>query len=398
MSREVRVAVFTDNDFEKVNGVTTTLSALLRYAPRAVRPRVYTASALGAESPDYLALRACGMPIPFYGTMQMHLPPLRGLLAHARRDRIDVVHLTTPGPMGLAAAYAAWRLSVPMVGSFHTDLAAYAELLSGSRSLAIAMRRYMRWLYGRCQSVMVPSGATRQLVVDSGIDAAKVTLWTRGVDTGLFSPARRCEALRSAWHVSDRRPALLFVGRVSAEKGLDQLPALSRHLFNRGVQHRWIIAGDGPYRQTLEREMPDAHFAGTLSREDVARAFASADLFVFPSRTDTAGNVVLEAQASGLPVVVSDAGGPHENMTDGVTGAVCNSVHPESWADVVARLVASPERLARMGAAAVVYARSRNWAAALAPAYRTYVDAARTSLAHARGAMPLSPSHVDPHA
>jgi glycosyltransferase involved in cell wall biosynthesis len=142
------------------------------------------------------------------------------------------------------------------------------------------------------------------------------------VDTTHFTPARRSASLRERWRVSADRPALLYVGRVSREKGLHLLPAIGAALEARGLRHRLVIAGDGPMRRELAAACPDAVFLGSLGRDAVADAFASADLFVFPSTTDTAGNVVLEAQASGLPVVVSDRGGPRENIDPDSSGLV----------------------------------------------------------------------------
>ena len=369
----MNVAIFTDNDFDKVNGVTTTLSAALRYAPPGVGLRVYTAATLGLDGPQYLALRAVSMPIPFYGEMRMYLPPVRRLLDHARRDRIDVIHLTTPGPVGLAAMYVARRLNLPMVGSFHTDLAAYTTMLSGSPRLGALMREFMRWPYGRCDRVLVPSEDTRQMLIGAKGNPGKISIWSRGVDTDLFSPARRSPELRAAWHVSDRRPALLYVGRVSREKGLALLPVMSRRLHAMGLQHRWIIAGQGPMLPELRQAMPDACLTGVLSRRAVADVFASADVFVFPSRTDTAGNVVLEAQASGLPVVVSDAGGPREHMLPERTGVVCGD-DVDSWVGATAALLRDQATRAAMGSVARDYALTREWPHALQPLYRAYRD------------------------
>ena len=186
------------------------------------------------------------MPIPFYGEMDMFVPRFSAYLERAREDRIDLVHLTTPGPIGLAAMHTAWRLQLPMVGSFHTDLAAYTAVLSGSRRLGALMREYMRWVYGKCSRVLVPSEATRRLLVDARTRPDRIEIWQRGVDTSLFSPERRSRELRSQWHVSDNRPALLYVGRLSREKGLDLLPALQRRLYERHFEHRFIIVGEGP--------------------------------------------------------------------------------------------------------------------------------------------------------
>src|SRR5262245_52658917 len=169
----MNVAIFTDNDFEKVNGVTTTFRAALRSAPAGVRLRVYTAAPLPVETDAYLALRSIGMSIPFYPGMHIYFPRVLEFLTRARTDRIDLVHVTTPGPIGLAALFVAWRLRLPLVGSFHTDLAAYTAVLSGSPRLAALMREYMRWPYGRCARVLVPSEHTRQLLISAKSNAAR---------------------------------------------------------------------------------------------------------------------------------------------------------------------------------------------------------------------------------
>jgi glycosyltransferase involved in cell wall biosynthesis len=375
MGTEMNVAIFTDNDFDKINGVTTTLTAALRHAPAALRLRVYTAATLAVDTPEYLAVRSFGMPIPFYRDMRMYLPRLFEFVARAEADRIDVIHLTTPGPIGLAALFVARRLRLPIVGSFHTDLAAYTSTLSGSARLGSLMRKYMRWHYGKCVKILAPSSHTRRLLIDAKADPGKVDLWVRGVDTGLFSPAKRSQALRDSWHVSNRRPALLYVGRVSKEKQLLMLPAVQDRLHALGVEHRFVFAGGGPLLPELQRRMPDAVFTGPLSRDAVANVFASADVFVFPSRTDTAGNVVLEAQASGLPVVISGTGGPRENMVAGQTGTVCHLDEPDEWASTLARILRDPVRQAEMRIAARQYALTRTWEIAMQPLYRTYLDA-----------------------
>jgi glycosyltransferase involved in cell wall biosynthesis len=367
----MNVAIFTDNDFDKVNGVTTTFRAALQSAPAGIHLRVYTAASLPVETDSYLALRSIGVPIPFYTEMQIYLPRFQEFLRRARADRIELVHLTTPGPVGLAALYVAWRLQLPLIGSFHTDLAAYAALLSGSSRLGALMREYMRWPYGRCARVLAPSEHTRQLLISAKSNPDRIDVWPRGVDTTLFSPARRSPPLREKWHVSDRRPALLYVGRVSREKGLLLLPAISDRLYKLGIEHRCIVVGDGPLLPTLRDALPDAVFTGALSRQAVAEAFASADCFVFPSATDTAGNVVLEAQASGLPVVVSGSGGPRENMVAGQTGTVCHRDDPDEWATAVAGALAQSQR-SRFSQCARQYALTRTWERAMQPLYRGY--------------------------
>jgi len=380
----MNVAIFTDNDFGKVNGVTTTLAAALEHAPDDLNLRVYTCDQAGAETGDYLSLAAFGVGIPFYREMKVYLPPLRKFLRHARTDAIEVVHLTTPGPVGLAALWVASRLGIPMLGSFHTDLAEYTRILSGSRGLSRFMERYMKWLYGRCERILAPSDATRDMLIRAGLERSRIDIWRRGVSTLRFDPAKRSATLRDKWGVSDERPAIIYVGRVSKEKGLQILKLFSRFLQYGGVAHRLIIVGDGPMRAELQADCPDAVFTGTLRQDDVAVAMASADFLLFPSRTDTAGNVVLEAQASGLPVLVSDAGGPRENLRPAESGFICSGFN-----DFVRRagdLLRQPRRRREMSAAARDYALTRRWETALEPLYACY-----TALGSDRTATVLQP-------
>jgi glycosyltransferase involved in cell wall biosynthesis len=385
----MNVAILTDNDFDKVNGVTTTLSAAVAYAPPGMRLRIYTAGPRGVDRAHYLALKSVGIPIPFYGEMAMYVPRVRAYVGHARADRIDVIHLTTPGPIGLAAMYVAGRLRLPMVGSFHTDLAAYTALLSGSIRLGALMREYMRWPYGKCVRVLVPSEHTKRLLIGAKGHADRIEIWPRGVDARLFSPEKRSLRLRDQWGVSHRRPALIYVGRVSREKGVGLLPHIRGCLCALGIDHRFVIVGQGPMLGELRQRLPDAVFTGVLSREDVAEALASSDLLVFPSRTDTAANVVLEAQASGVPVLVTDSGGPSENMLPGATGAVRSDDDPMCWAYAIAELLRGG-RLAQMAESARAYALTRRWETALQTLYRAYRDACTASVpATPEDAMPL---------
>jgi glycosyltransferase involved in cell wall biosynthesis len=367
----MNVAIFTDNDFGKVNGVTTTLAAALEHAPDDLNVRVYTCDEIGAETGDYLSLAAFGAGIPFYREMKMYLPPSRKFLRHAMTDAIEVVHLTTPGPVGLAALWVASRLGIPIVGSFHTDLAEYTRILSGSRGLGRLMEWYMRWLYGHCDRILAPSDATRDMLVRTGLERSRIDIWRRGVSTVRFDPAKRSQALRDTWGVSDERPAIIYVGRVSKEKGLQMLKPFSRFLEYGGVAHRVIVVGDGPMRAELQQECPDAVFTGTLRQDEVAVAMASADFLLFPSRTDTAGNVVLEAQASGLPVLVSEEGGPRENLRPAESGFICGAFN-----DFVRRagdLLRHPRKRREMSAAAREYALTRRWETALEPLYDSYL-------------------------
>lgn len=388
----MRVAIFTDNDFGKVNGVTTTLEAVLRGRPSDIEARVYTAADVGLDGPDYLALRSIGMGVPFYDGMKMYLPRFLAFLRHARADGIELIHYTTPGPVGLAAMFTRSRMQLPMIGSFHTQLAEYTALLSGSPKLGALMREYQRWPYGTCARILVPSEATRALLVAAKIAPHKIHIWTRGVDAVQFTPSHRSAGLRERWGVNEQRLALLYVGRLSREKGLDVVPSIARALDAAGVACRFIFVGDGPMRAELQAAHPEAVFTGSLPHRDVAVMMASADLFVFPSRTDTLGNVVLEAQASGLPVVVSDEGGPRENMIHGETGFICPGQDTAEMMLHLHRLARDPARRQRMSAAAREYALGRTWSKALAPLYETWREVAAGHAAARTAAATVTPA------
>jgi glycosyltransferase involved in cell wall biosynthesis len=368
----MRVAIFTDNDFDKVNGVTTTLKAVLRNAPPDIQPRVYTCAGLQIEDPDYLALRSASVPIPYYSEMRMYVPRVRLLRQRLHQDDVRVVHLTTPGPLGLAARYLIRNSNLPLVGSFHTQLAEYTATLSGSKRLGSLMATYLRWVYGCCDRVLVPSTDTGDRLVANGWDASRMTVWARGVDADVFSPGKRSTAMREAWRVSDRRPAILYAGRISSEKGLSLLESIGSLLHRHGVAHRFVLVGEGPLSQELRERLPDAVFTGRLAHPEVAVAMASADMFLFPSDTDTAGNVVLEALACGLPVLVSNIGGPRESVGHGETGFVCRSADTLDFASRAQQLLNNRGLRASMSQRARAYALGRTWKASLEPLFDAY--------------------------
>ena len=377
----IRVALLTDNDFTKVNGVTTTLKAVLQYAPEDIAARVYTMSDTEVVADRYTAWRSFGVGLPWYSQMRIHWPRLRCLSAALRAQQPQLLHLTTPGPVGLAGRYLAFRHHWRTVGSFHTNLGDYARALGGGsvagRGAGLWLDAYMRWLYRSSDRVLVPSDQTRHDLIEQGYDPQRLTVWTRGVDAHQFSPLRRSNALRSIWKASLGCPVLLYVGRLSREKGLHRLVSVSDRLTSLGVRFQLVIAGDGPMRDALVARLPAAHFVGELPHAKVGEAMASADVFVFPSDTDTFGNVVLEAQASGLPAVVTTCGGPREAMVDGRTGFACDGDAIEVFAAHLARLLTDAELRRQFSEDARTQAEGRDWHHALAPLYDGWRASAR---------------------
>jgi phosphatidylinositol alpha 1,6-mannosyltransferase len=361
----MRVAVFTDADFDRASSVTTMLGALLHHAPADVRPRIYTLSDLEIDEPGYLALRSPAITMPA-GMSPMRLPRLRELERRLRSDDAGAIHVTTPGAAGVAARLLSYRTGLPLVGSLHRS----ALPTAGGRIVAAAARRYLHWLYGGCAKVLVPSSDAAHRLARAGWTTDRLAVWPGAVDAEAFSPARRSQRLRSAWHVSDRRPAILFVGPLTRERGVELIEPLGSLLHRRGIAHRFIVVGEGPALQGLADRCPDAVLAGRLSHRDLATVMASADVLLRTGDA-TAGLVLLEAQASGVPVLVTD-GSARSHMRPGVTGLVCDPGDVLGLAARASELLTDGGGRRVMGDAARRFAQSRSWPTSLDRVYAIY--------------------------
>jgi len=297
--------------------------------------------------------------IPFYPGLQIGVPSVPAIVEALSEGRYDVVHLCSPGPAGLAAWLLARVMDVPIVGSYHTELAAYAGLRSGQAQLEALASMALGGFYGACDVVLSPSAASDGRLAELGVAPERVARWDRGVDIGRFDPALRTPGRFSG------ELNVLYAGRLTREKGADLLAESFLAAHKRDPRLHLVLAGGGPEEAMLRDRLGEhATFLGWLSGEELARAYASADVFLFASRTDTFGQVLLEAQASGLPVVAVAEGGPLSLVRHGETGLLCPPDGPALAAAVV-ELAADPQRRAALAAAALVEVRSRTWDAAL---------------------------------
>ncbi|HME01533.1 MAG TPA: glycosyltransferase [Solirubrobacteraceae bacterium] len=297
--------------------------------------------------------------VPYYPGLQIGVPSLSAAVQTLADGCFDVIHVCSPGPVGVAGALVSRGLGVPLVGSYHTELTAYAGLRSGEQGVADAMALGVSTFYRTCDLVLSPSPASDAALAAIGIAAEKVARWDRGVDGGRFDPALRGQmAMPDAVNV-------LYSGRISREKGADLLAEAFLEARRRNPRLHLVLAGGGPEQERLrERVGEAATFLGWLAGADLARAYASADIFLFPSRTDTFGQVILEAQASGLPVIAVAAGGPLSLIEDRVSGLL-REPDAGALAKAMLELADSPllrERLARAGLASVA---ERTWERAL---------------------------------
>jgi glycosyltransferase involved in cell wall biosynthesis len=360
--RPCKVAVFTDTGFD-VNGVALGLRRMVG-ALRDLGHRVelvVSATAPEGHAPDHLeqtgGLRQLPplveFALPAYEEMKLGVPSLTDVLDYLAREEISVIQVSTPGPLGLMALIAGKLMGLPVVAHYHTELPEYALTLTRDRAIAGIVKGWTSWFYRQAARVIVPSQATARSVRSLGVEEDRVFILPRGVDTALFSGAKRDRAEWEKFGLNGARK-LLYVGRVSREKGLDTLMDAFQQVRATRESVELVIVGDGPYKQQLEQLAAGDRkvvFAGYQHGEDLARLYASSDVFVFPSATDTFGNVVLEAQASGVPVVVVSRGGPAEQVKAGVNGLVVDPDEPVQLADAIASLLDDAELRTRMGKA-----------------------------------------------
>lgn len=364
--RNRKRAWFTDT-LEDVNGVATTIQKMTAavvaagYGLTVVTSRTHIDIA-GIPLKNFPPIGE--FEIPEYELQKLTFPPMLEMCDYIQREGFTEIIISTPGPIGITALMAAKMLHLRTVGIYHTDFPQYVQILTDDHFMESLTWRYMHWFYQQLDLVYVNSEQYRRSWIERGIDGATIKILPRGLDTRLFHPTRRDPLY---WTKRGAKPGeliLLYVGRVSVEKNLDVFAAAHDRARAAGLPVRAAIVGDGVYTKTMRRLLPDAIFTGYLSGEPLAVAYASADIFVFPSISDTFGNVVIEAQASGLPVVVSDQKGPQELIDHGVTGMITRGLDVEDLAATIERLGRDAAWRARIGEAARRVVETRSWAAA----------------------------------
>jgi phosphatidylinositol alpha 1,6-mannosyltransferase len=340
----VRIALFIEEDPAISPGAKTTIDALVGHLPGDLEIVTYQIK------PNILAELCIG-----------------DLLDRARADRVDVIHVAARGAAALVALYVAWRLNVPVVGSFPADFASIPRCAT-----------YLRVIAKRCERVFAPSLAAHRLLADAGLDSARIVTWRPAVDADLFTHSKRSIALRNQWQVSESRPAIIYAGELSEEGGTNRLLSLELGLHRSDPMHRLIVVGDGPKRGWIESRCPHALFVGEIPHRDMPVVLASADLFVSPGEGSSTSHAVLEAQACGLAAVVMEQGSARERICGG-SGVICRST-----VDMIvetASLIRTPSRRMMMGRAAREHARRHRWSGGLSPVYAAYRIAAERSSA-----------------
>lgn len=319
-SYPLHISLVTETYPPEVNGVAMTLGKLTTgLAARGHRLRIVRPNQkherTGLQTDGHLLTP--GLPIPGYPELRFGLPVTDSLWQHWRQQAPDVIHIATEGPLGFAALSAARKLGIPAISTFHTNFHSYSRYY-GIGWLQGSIARYLRWFHNRTATTLVPTAALAAELQQHGF--REVGVLSRGVDLQLFNPGRRDSALRSEWGASDKDLVVMIVSRIAPEKNLGlAIEAFERIRANQPTA-RMVCVGDGPIREALMRRHPEVRFVGTKHDVELARHYASADLFLFPSLTETFGNVVSEALASGIPVVAFDYAAASSLIKNGING------------------------------------------------------------------------------
>lgn len=368
----LRVAVVTETYPPEVNGVACSIAHVVAglltcgHAVQLVRPRQAADQApdpaaepaVGVPVRPLQQLLLRGLPIPRYPHLKMGLPAQRLLRQHWQAWRPDVVHIATEGPLGWSALQAAQGLGLPVTSDFRTNFDAYSQHY-GMGWLRRPILAYLRRFHNATLATMVPTEGLRQSLAAAGFDGLQVV--GRGVDTQQFNPVQRSAALRAAWGVAPQAPVVACVGRLAPEKNLDTLLAAFAAVRSVRADSRLLLVGDGPSRAALQASCPQALFAGLRHGADLAAHYASADLFIFPSVTETYGNVTPEAMASGLPVLAFDHAAAGELIHCGHNGLLAPPNDTAAFLAQARRLVTDPGLARALGAQARQTATTQGW-------------------------------------
>ncbi|MEY4446997.1 MAG: hypothetical protein RLZZ433_12 [Pseudomonadota bacterium] len=343
----LRIAVVTETWPPEVNGVAVTLAKLVQslshrnHDVQLIRPRQTKGDTpLRDSSLEEVLMR--GMPIPRYPELKLGLPSKKTLVKTWTLRRPDVVHIATEGPLGWSALQAAKVLKLPVTSDFRTNFQSYSKHY-GVGWLRKPIVAYLRKFHNATACTMVPTKELMRTLNENGFLNLKVV--SRGVDTQLFNLQKRDLQLRASWGAGEKTKVLISVGRMAPEKNLDKVLQSYEALRSRGEPVKLVMVGDGPLREQFQQKYPDVIFPGMLVQSDLAVYYASADLFVFPSQTETFGNVTLEALASGIPVLAFDCAAARDWVQPNVNGWLVAESNPDGFVEKVVSLFQQPELL-----------------------------------------------------
>ncbi|KMJ57744.1 glycosyl transferase [Bacillus sp. LL01] len=357
----MKIAIFTDTFAPDVNGVAKTLKRFTNYLDsKGMEYRVFAPESTNKDLFTSQVHRFASLPFFLYPECRLALPNMNSVKAELQEFKPDLIHVATPFNIGLCGLHYAKKLNIPVVGSYHTDFDKYLEYYD-LQFLTKVLWSYMRWFHRPLLKIFVPSTDTQNHLKKYGF--INTAIWPRGVDCSVFHPdASYSKQLKNKYNIKEKF-LLSYVGRLAPEKDVAILPEIQASLpasIRRDVH--WLIVGDGPLKQELHKKAPpNMTFAGFQSGQNLAEVYAGSDLFVFPSATETFGNVVLESLASGTPVVGANAGGVKTIIQQGLTGHLCIQNDAKAFAAAITSLLVDEENREQMGLAGRQYALKQSW-------------------------------------
>jgi glycosyltransferase involved in cell wall biosynthesis len=361
--KPLRIAVVTETYPPDINGVANTLSKIVEaltlkgHTVCLVRPR-YALHDFPQTLDNFSEYLVQGFPIPFYKQLRMGLPAQKVLTRLWTQDKPDVVHIATEGPLGWSALKTAQNLAIPISTDFRTNFHTYSTHY-GVGWLGGIIMAYLRRFHNAANSTMVPTSQLKQELTLAGFE--KLHVVQRGVDTHVFSPMKRSNALRASWGATKSTTVAICVSRLAAEKNLHMVISAFEAIKLRKPDAKLVFVGDGPILQQLKIDAPDAIFAGFKTGEDLAAHYASADLFLFASLTETFGNVTIEAMASGLPIVAFNHAAAGEIIASGENGVLANTNDEAGFVDAAIELGLDSDLRATCGSGARSKALEFSW-------------------------------------
>ncbi|UQZ35977.1 glycosyltransferase family 1 protein [Paenibacillus sp. PK3_47] len=380
----MRLALFTDTYLPQTNGVARTLHRLTGYLNRrGIEHLLFTPKSAPEEGYADPVRTVASIPFFLYPECRLALPSMSSIHNELKAFHPDLLHMATPFNLGLCGLRYARKQNLPHVASYHTHFDRYLEYYRMRRIVPLYWK-YMKWFHRTCDAILAPSQETVDYLQNQGFN--RLRTWSRGVDCSLYTPDKRSSTVRERYCVSAPL-LLLYVGRIAPEKDITTLLLAMRQLPESiAAAVHLLVVGDGPLLPELQEQAPDnVTFAGSKYGEELAELYASADMFVFPSATETFGNVVLEAMASGLPVIAADAGGSRDLIVPGVTGTVFAAHQPGTLVQEICAAVLHPGLRAAMGAEGRKQALCRSWEQIFDGLIRNYenVIESRRSKGHA---------------
>lgn len=373
----MKIAIFTDTFTPEVNGVAKTLKHFTRYlqdhhieycvfAPKIPDKNRFTTYVHSITS----------FPFFLYPTCRVALPNLLQIGEDLRKFKPDIIHIATPFNIGLCGLYWSKKLNIPVVGSYHTDFDKYLKYYD-LPFLSDLLWKYMRWFHQTLHKIFVPSSDTLLHLQNMGFN--NLSIWSRGVDSTIFHPLYDEQTVRKRYNIKEKY-ILSYVGRIAMEKDVHFLPDIANMLPDHIKDDvHWLIVGDGPLKRHLEKEAPaNMTFTGFIEGLDLAHIYAASDLFVFPSSSETFGNVVLESLACGTPVIGTDAGGVKTIIQNGVTGWLCKEKDKLAFSRAISSLLAQKKTRKLMGEEAAKYAKTQSWDAIFSNLLLEYAEVLET--------------------